>query len=708
MNKLKVDLEYCHGINKLYYEFDFTIGNYILYAQNGTMKTSFYKTFEDYINDIESKDIFFPERVNKRIIIDENNNKIDADKIVLIGNEDYKIENSKITSLLVNSKLKKEYDEIFNILDKKDEKIKKIIKSKTGEKIDSLYRDLNINNLTETKEWCYNENNLVDFKNIKYNEIFSEDNIKILSQKIVVDSIQEYIKICDKIIEEKGIFIKNAFEFYHLKNIVKTLESNNFFMPGHLIKLKTSRLEEKYMEYDNQKLNKLIEDISVSIETNPNVAAVNLSLTNKISSQKLNSFLSDNQWIIPWLNDLNKLKKEYWRYIINSDSELKTHLKDYIDSYDLHSEKIKMIIDESNKKENLEKWNKAIDEFNRKFINMPFRLEIGNLSDVVLKNSSCSLIYKFSDKMETNENVSEQDLKDNLSKGERNAFKILNLIFEIQYRMEKNIESIIVIDDIADSFDYRNKYAIIEFLKELSDNKLFNIIILTHNFDFYRTCSNRLSLNRLSVIKSDVLSIIDFRYTNNIFKYFKDHINDEKFFIASIPFVRNIVELSKSEADENYLELTKLLHYKQETSQITTKSIKSIVSQVINKDIKINDEKYLDLLFKISDIFKSGNTKIELENKIVLSIAIRIKFEMCLFEKIKDWNIIEDNKSNQTKFMIDYCIEHNLLNSAEIEIAEKVRIMTSDNIHVNAFMYEPIIDMSDDELIDLYVKIKEL
>ena len=33
--------------------------------------------------------------------------------------------------------------------------------------------------------------------------------------------------------------------------------------------------------------------------------------------------------------------------------------------------------------------------------------------------------------------------------------------------------------------------------------------------------------------------------------------------------------------------------------------------------------------------------------------------------------------------------------------------MTPSNIHLNSFMYEPIIDMSDNELIDLYKEMRE-
>ncbi|WP_157887311.1 hypothetical protein [Campylobacter pinnipediorum] len=51
MKKLKIYLENCYGIKKLETEFDFTKKNtYSIYAPNGTMKTSFAKTFKDLSN----------------------------------------------------------------------------------------------------------------------------------------------------------------------------------------------------------------------------------------------------------------------------------------------------------------------------------------------------------------------------------------------------------------------------------------------------------------------------------------------------------------------------------------------------------------------------------------------------------------------------------------------------------------------------------
>ena len=72
----------------------------------------------------------------------------------------------------------------------------------------------------------------------------------------------------------------------------------------------------------------------------------------------------------------------------------------------------KEIIDKTTDLDNYKKWNNAITEFNDKFINMPFELEVNNISDIILKNSACSLNYKFKDKYDVNENVDKNLLKD--------------------------------------------------------------------------------------------------------------------------------------------------------------------------------------------------------------------------------------------------------------------------------------------------------
>ena len=44
----------------------------------------------------------------------------------------------------------------------------------------------------------------------------------------------------------------------------------------------------------------------------------------------------------------------------------------------------------------------------------------------------------------------------------------------------------------------------------------------------------------------------------------------------------------------------------------------------------------------------------------------------------------------------------------KIRILENVNIMTPENIHLNSFMYEPILDMGIDELKHLYTEVEKL
>ena len=48
IQKVKINLEHCYGIHRLCSDFDFSKSNMqLIYAPNGTMKTSFAKTFKD-------------------------------------------------------------------------------------------------------------------------------------------------------------------------------------------------------------------------------------------------------------------------------------------------------------------------------------------------------------------------------------------------------------------------------------------------------------------------------------------------------------------------------------------------------------------------------------------------------------------------------------------------------------------------------------
>ena len=73
MKEIEINFTNCYGIKKLKTKFDFSKKSiYAIYAPNGTMKTSFAKTFKDFSNSVDSKDLVFKDRETERIITDEN------------------------------------------------------------------------------------------------------------------------------------------------------------------------------------------------------------------------------------------------------------------------------------------------------------------------------------------------------------------------------------------------------------------------------------------------------------------------------------------------------------------------------------------------------------------------------------------------------------------------------------------------------------
>ena len=119
MDKVKFDFEYCYGIKKLSEEFDFSWNkkSYAIYAPNGTMKTSFAKTLIDFSNGEDSKDLAYPDRKTKREVINWDGSLVDQDAVFVIKSYDETFTSERLSTLLINPELKKEYDNIYQELE---------------------------------------------------------------------------------------------------------------------------------------------------------------------------------------------------------------------------------------------------------------------------------------------------------------------------------------------------------------------------------------------------------------------------------------------------------------------------------------------------------------------------------------------------------------------------------------------------------------
>ncbi|RPJ93905.1 hypothetical protein CW357_18230 [Rummeliibacillus sp. TYF005] len=85
MDKFRVDIANCYGIKKLEHEFDFSQGDTkIIYAPNGTMKSSFANTLDDFSKGVMSKDKIYTDSIPLRKINSELGEEVNIDSIFVI------------------------------------------------------------------------------------------------------------------------------------------------------------------------------------------------------------------------------------------------------------------------------------------------------------------------------------------------------------------------------------------------------------------------------------------------------------------------------------------------------------------------------------------------------------------------------------------------------------------------------------------------
>ncbi len=736
MKKFNFKLENCHGIKKIEDSFNFTKNNInnsiLIYAPNGTMKTSFTNTFRDMCNGIEPKNIVLnlPPKIDATIILDND------DEIKLEETEDFKeyfyviptfeenYDFNHAADLIVNEDYRKDYDEISaEINDKKSDflnRLKKIskLKVKKGNTIEFTFEkefqevfetELNLLNiLLELKD--YNEE-YVDLSDFSYELLFGDKAQKVLKDETVKEGMEEYVNLLDKLLDESPLYSKNKFDNNHLNALTKNIKKNNLFLANHTIKFKDIPSEITSFEELEELIEKENSRIFNDSQLKDKFENINNELNKTVATTSFKDFFANNQEFIKIFqeNTTDSLKYDYWISLIKKEEEL---LNELYESY-------------TEQKENLEKiriqacneateWENVTNLFNKRF-NIPFKLQLNNKEDVILNGNAPKL--EFIDYEFGEENIISFDqLKKFYSEGQKRAIYLLNILYELEKRKKEDKESIVIVDDIADSFDYNNKYAIIEYLNDLCTYPNFNLIILTHNFDFYRTVKARLTVNNKNTyyaLKNEGnITLKNFnieKNTSNIFKVLQDKVekNDLDAVIAVLPFIRNLTELyQRNKRDGNiYRKLTNILHYKTEGKKYKWSDVRDIYERYAMTLSPFKGTLY-DLIFERANAISDNPTgDFGIERKIVLSIAIRLKAEEYVLQllDIKPETI----KKNQTKELFKRYKQEKGDEGIVFELLDKVNIMTPENIHINSFMYEPLIDMSEDHLIKLYKDIKE-
>ncbi|MEG0403860.1 MAG: hypothetical protein RR571_05710 [Anaerorhabdus sp.] len=699
------------------------LSNAIIYSSNGTFKSSFALCFDKLSRGLGNE-------VKDRLSLDPNDANFQCE--IEIG-EDIFTENDMINNVIVYSKtimdkcnwsedsnvnqmiVSSEYQKELNIITKEITAIKEnyisIIENLKLEKLTNEINDVVRFNDKTTYEQL--KNNLDILKKTKKIDIPKGFDVSKIGQKsyLAIDD-REFSKCATAIIEivEKELksnFFDDKLTVDGINRVVEVLENNNFLSEKREVvftidgvRISFNNIED-FKKFINDKINEIV-------GSNPDAIALKIKLEKNLGTTKEASKILEQIKDIEWLNFYSFGRAKILNSMICSriNEDL---LNEDIENLGKLESKIKML--KSKIVSQKVDFENAL-EIHRERFKPPFRIEIANKADSIIDAMIPQFEFYPNSKIDCKKDYNQT--RDILSSGERNAFDIINLIVKYETITDKS-KAIVILDDLVETFDYSNRIAFIEYIQDMKKNGS-NIILLTHNFDFFRTLSSRLgnefekysAYNTNGIVtlcKNDV-----FFLKNSQIMMIKDlsegtsekNLNFREYFLSSLPFVREVFGFI---GDSN--RFVYLFHYKEDKLSVKIADVvKDIQDKIPSfkieskaKSLETCEEKYYDFVLSVCDeVVKKDIKPYDLFRKIILSIGCRIKAEKLMINE--DYSKITGITSDQTrKLFVNE--KHNFSEKGK-QLVERVLLSTAEYIHLNAFMYEPLIDIDPTELINLY------
>lgn len=720
MKTLTVKLKNCYGIRSFNHDFDFGNGkpgnkSFTVYAPNGLMKTSFTKTFEKLAKGELAEEERYKRPSTSEVMLDGT--PLPKEAIYVLKSEiDIQDDSPAITDILVNPENKRRYDDILTDIDKQKTKLINALQKASGvakkdiEK--TLFDDVGIKNFPECIVKLKERIITGGTNHLYYNTLFDPKAIEVLRSAEFISNAKEFNTRYQELFNQEGsIYQKGIFNPARAETAFSTLDKQGFFNGGHRVQMRG-----KADAIGKTELDELLKKIHARIDGDENLKKIRSNLAKNAQAQALADLIENlpTSQIDELLEKLRpekqaSFRQDLWAHHVQSSSDA----TNYIDLHDQTKEEIKTI--EAAAAQAVPQWTAAVALFNDRFVDMPFSLSVANQAQAALGKEKARLKFTFKDGEDTIE-WSRSEIK-TLSQGEKRALYLLNFIFEVEARSLSAKKTLFIIDDIADSFDYKNKHAIVQYLEDLDNTPNFFQIILTHNFDFFRTLANNFVHRERCLMANRHASGVSLSKADGIKNYFigilkeQVHVNP-RVMCATIPFTRNLIEYTKGENDKDHFTLTCLLHWKEETNRITDTDYFDIYNRLFGTDHAGGNLPIKDLLHAQAILIsnETNHSGLNLEDKVLLSIAIRMKSEEFLIQKIRELSLNQNywcDSKNQFGFLMKEYTKLEPTSNA-LRTLEKVSITVSSNIHLNSFMYEPILDLTVDHLIRLYKEVDGL
>jgi len=727
MQKLKISLQDCYGIGHLDHEFSFEpwgphreakhSQTAIVYARNGAMKTSFARTLDDVAHGREPQELIHGHTPHYSILADGVPFPTDAIFVVQAQGEYF--ESGIMGTLLADKPTQEAYAKIITGINHASDELLDGLKNKLGtrstiedvqqrfDKAFGVSESTRLQKLAEIAPSVTAADS--SYLQATYKTIDDSDVDKFLDKPDTHELLGSYFQTYQKIIKDSEYF-KDFYDYDHGLKVQDAVAKNNFFEAENSLTLSNGRVVQNAKElkliYEQER-----DRIFATPELKAQYQAFDKAIRGNAKLRALRDFSQDHPELVPFLQQKERFKQSIWFALLqDSDGRYEALIK----LYEAQRQNLDDLYKRSEAAQT--KWHEVVDRFNEAF-RMPFRVKITNQRDAILNQDRPALAFFYEDGRGAEKPVERSLLIDEkvLSTGEIRALYILCVMFELESRITTGTDHLIIIDDIAESFDYKNKYAILEYLNHLSRDTTngLHMIILTHNFDFYRCVRSRFwgvtDRTKTAVALRDTTGTITLLEGGSIdeFKRFRQTIgSDQAIFLASIPFARNLIEYAQGETDPHYQTLTTAMHCKAATAQLTVADVAEAVESALSStDLTAykTSTNFLTTLQAQAAAYAGSNDETKLEYKIVIAMATRLAAEQYIAARFaKDSKPLNEEPGMQTGVWVTAFENEYGSHDVAFKTLASVMLMTPESIHLNSFMYEPIMDMSQGELAKLY------
>lgn len=733
---LKGHFENCYGMENfdlVPIPFTPTKNKAIIYAPNGVIKSSFATVFDNISRKKKTEDRIFTDRTSSFRVeyyddayTERYRRAVPTIYVINSFNATFESYSDSVATIVADEELKRQYASVVDTFSEKLQPFKTALESHCSPNFPIEEALSDSYGCTANDDWDAIIKAMAIFlefetpnamlASVRFDEIFNPQVVKVISRPDFTEKVNQYIAVVDTLLQGSRLF-SSHFDDTSAKEFGNTVAKTHLFDAHHRILLQDGTIissMEEWQSLVDGEMDRIHQD-----ETAQAIyAEIDRLLGANAATRKLREIIKAKRLLLAHFDDLMLLKKRLWvSYLVDSGVDV----DDLVTA--IHQKDEDLAALNTRAVEQLAHWQHVIEVFTTRF-RAPFSVSIDNESKVVLKGEPARLVFTYNRNGESRVK-SKEELMNCLSVGEKRALYLLQILFDLE-KIKASTEAtgkkhLVIADDIADSFDYTNKYAIIEYLDELATNMLIDVLVLTHNFDFYRTVSSRLGIgyDMCFVVQKDAggnLAMEKFAYKNDYFtKGILDKIRDgeigddfakQKLVVASIPFCRNVVDYMGDTT--TYNSLTSLLHIKPSTFTTTLADYWNTVKAIFRlSDLSCDvyaTVPLLTMIIALADrLVSENNNTVSLEDKLVMSIAIRLKSEIYLRQVLIAHDEELECTKNQMRVWMKRAKPH--ITQEKYDVLNTVGLITPESIHVNAFMYEPLIDIPNWKLFELYNKV---